>query len=125
MNKLIIVDNEVTIRGSLEIALGFEYEIKTVSSAEKCLLSMQSFKPDLIITDYQLTGMNGLKLIQIVHHMNSTLPVIMISAYPHQRLKDKAIRLGCKGFILKPFKLDALKNIIDDVLCSSTLTYSI
>jgi CheY-like chemotaxis protein len=71
---------------------------------------------NLIITDYQMPGMNGLVLATVLKQSVPSIPVIMCSAFADRNLLLEARTVGVVAFIEKPFSLDLLRQVLDNVL---------
>ncbi|HAL82914.1 MAG TPA: response regulator [Mucilaginibacter sp.] len=93
-----------------------EFEVTGIDGTEDIFATIEQYKPDLIITDYLLTGLNGGKICQLVKSNKDTchLPVMLISAYPE--LASSFGNFGFDAFINKPFDIGELLEKIDKLL---------
>jgi YesN/AraC family two-component response regulator len=73
-------------------------------------------KVDLVITDYQMPGMNGLELVSRLKQIAPSVPVIMASTFVRTDIYLKALALDVAEFIEKPISPHALKLILEDIL---------
>lgn len=108
--KIAIVEDDINMRKSLEIAMSDykEFEIKTFKNAKDALKSIDdSF--DLIITDINMPGMDG---IEFVKELNGKFEVIIMTGNATLQRAIESIHLGVKDFLLKPFDVDTLVNAI-------------
>ncbi|QSZ41260.1 response regulator [Sulfurimonas aquatica] len=108
--KIAIVEDDINMRKSLEIAMSDykEFEIKTFKNAKDALKSIDdSF--DLIITDINMPGMDG---IEFVKELNGRFEVIIMTGNATLGSAIDSIHLGVKDFLLKPFDVDALVGAI-------------
>lgn len=108
--KIAIVEDDINMRKSLEIAMGDynEFEINTFKNAKDALKSLDdSF--DLIITDINMPGMDG---IEFVKTLNGKFEVIVMTGNATLQRAIESIQLGVKDFLLKPFDVDTLVNAI-------------
>ena len=104
--KIAIVEDDINMRKSLEIAMGDyqEFEIKTFKNAKDALKSLdETF--DLIITDINMPGMDG---IEFVKTLNGKFEVIIMTGNATLQRAIESIHLGVKDFLLKPFDIDTL-----------------
>ncbi|MCD6191347.1 MAG: sigma-54-dependent Fis family transcriptional regulator [Sulfurimonas sp.] len=104
--KIAIVEDDINMRKSLEIAMSDykEFQIKTYKNAKDALKGLDdSF--DLIITDINMPGMDG---IEFVKTLNGKYEVIIMTGNATLQRAIESIHLGVKDFLLKPFDVDTL-----------------
>ncbi|WP_428739477.1 sigma-54-dependent transcriptional regulator [Sulfurimonas sp.] len=104
--KIAIVEDDINMRKSLELAMSDykEFEIKTFKNAKDALKSLDdSF--DLIITDINMPGMDG---IEFVKELGGKFEVIIMTGNATLSRAIESIQLGVKDFLLKPFDVDTL-----------------
>ena len=104
--KIAIVEDDINMRKSLEIAMSDyqEFEVKTFKNAKDALKSLDaSF--DLIITDINMPGMDG---IEFVKTLGGKFEVIIMTGNATLQRAIESIHLGVKDFLLKPFDVDTL-----------------
>jgi len=113
---LIIEDNEDILQVMETVLTYNEFEVTGIDGTEDIFETIDQYKPDLIITDYLLTGLNGGKICQLVKSNKDTchLPVMLISAYPE--LATAFGNFGFDAFINKPFDIGELLEKIDKLL---------
>lgn len=97
-------------------ALGIPYEFVIVLSAEEGLELWEQQTFDLLLADYNLRGMNGLKLITTLKERGVAIPMVLITAYDTPQLAREAREIGVSAYIPKPFFVDQLINTIRDLL---------
>ena len=108
--KIAIVEDDINMRKSLEIAMSDyqEFEIKTFKNAKDALKNLNdSF--DLVITDINMPGMDG---IEFVKTLNGKFEVIIMTGNATLQRAIESIHLGVKDFLLKPFDVDTLISAI-------------
>jgi two-component system response regulator AtoC len=111
--KILIIDDEPTLRDSLQMALTASgYEVVTVVSGEEGLAIMPKFLPDLILLDHWLPGMNGDQVLQKIKEDYPDLPVIIMTAQGSIELAVKLMKMGAFDFLVKPFELDQMETLI-------------
>ena len=109
--KIAIVEDDINMRKSLELAMSGlkEYEIKSFKNAKDALKALdESF--DLIITDINMPGMDG---IEFVKTLNGRYEVIIMTGNATLQRAIESIHLGVKDFLLKPFEIDTLVKAIE------------
>lgn len=115
MAKLMIVDDEADVR---EFAANFfrkrKIEVITVSSGEEALASMGKEKPDLMLLDIKMEGMDGLETLKRVKELDKNAKVIMVTGRkPDENNSFESCReLGALDYIHKPLELAELERIV-------------
>lgn len=108
--KIAIVEDDINMRKSLEIAMSSydEYEVKTFKNAKDALKSLDdSF--DLVITDINMPGIDGLEFIK---QLGGKYEVIIMTGNATLQRAIESIHLGVKDFLLKPFDIETLIKAI-------------
>jgi len=114
--KLLIVDDQKGIRRLLtEVFSEYDYEIESCSNGITALEMIAQLKPDLIIMDVKMPGMNGIEVLRKFRETDRYARVIMMTAYGDQHYIDEAENLGVARFIIKPFDLNELKDLVADI----------
>lgn len=114
-----VVDDDPVIRDALKRyidSLGFE--AKAVTDGFDVLVLLEYLHPDLIITDIRMPKLDGLTLLQALSNKKETrdIPVIFMSAFNDDEFLEKAKNLGAKFFLLKPFPMDYLEDLISTIM---------
>lgn len=108
---LLIEDDPKTEAGIREV-LG-EYELKAVSSAEAAGASIRERNPDLVIIDYDLRGIDGLRVFRQIHLLVPQVKVIMLSVANNITLAVTATKAGVADFLRKPVEAGALRLSVE------------
>ena len=120
MDKLLLIDDEADVQYSFRrIFHSPEIELSTAASGEEGLAQIPHFKPDLVIMDIRMGGMNGLETLRRLRLIDSKLPVIMMTAYGTTQTAIEAMKLGAYDYMLKPFDVPKLKEIVYAALKAS------
>lgn len=113
--KILLVEDELTLRDTIEEILDFnDFEVKTASNGEIALEILGAWQPDIIVSDVMMPVMSGFNLIERVNALDhlKDIPFIFLSALVAKDEQKKGLDLGAKAFITKPFKtIDLLKLI--------------
>ncbi len=124
-HKILLVDDDTDILELLSIRLmAVGYETSTVTSAEEALNYLDMCRPHLVISDMQMSGMDGMALFENIHRMIPTLPVIILTAYGTIPDAVAAVQRGVFGYLAKPFDSKTLLNQINQALKHSTSTHT-
>jgi DNA-binding NtrC family response regulator len=114
--RVFIVDDEVTVRESLQQMLNRDFLILTADSAKEARKFWQVEQFDLALFDVCLPDASGIDLLQEFRKISPTIPVIMITGTKEVKTAVEAMKLGAYDYLTKPFTFDELKNAIDDAL---------
>ncbi|MBI4372186.1 MAG: response regulator [Candidatus Omnitrophica bacterium] len=109
--KLLIVDDEVEICDFLKSF--FEernYEVKTASSGQAALSAVEQFKPNVVLLDIKMPGMDGIQVLETVKKKFPRTKVIMVTALETRDKIEECLRLGADNYITKPLSLEYLEN---------------
>ena len=109
--KLLIVDDEVEICDFLKSF--FEernYEVKTASSGQAALNAVEQFKPQVILLDIKMPGMDGIQVLGTLKKKFPRTKVIMVTALETRDKIEECLRLGADNYITKPLSLEYLEN---------------
>src|SRR6185503_3327645 len=112
MARILIVDDDETIRDTLYELLSTDYICQTAETAEKALARLEADEYDIVLTDISMPGLSGLELLGHVRQKFPNTPVIIISGIGDQEHAQGLIRLGAFDFLLKPFSLDVVEKSV-------------
>ena len=103
--RLLIVDDEVEVRGVLRDLLGDTYQCTEAASAEEALAQLRDLNYELVISDITMSGMSGLEMIPHVKVVSPDTVIVMISGMQTIESAINALRLGAFDYLMKPFDL--------------------
>ena len=112
MPKILVVDDDDTIRDTLYELLSEEYLCQTAETAEKAFARLEADSYDVVLTDISMPGLSGLELLGHIRQKFPNTPVIMISGIGDQDHAQSLIKLGAFDFLLKPFSLDVVEKSV-------------
>jgi len=111
--RILLVDDDSIILMMLTAWLeDVGYEIKTVANGSDAISTLPNFKPNLVITDLCMEGMDGITLLKEIQKYNSILPVIMLSGNAHISDAVRATHQGVFEFLTKPVAPDELFHYV-------------
>lgn len=114
--KIIVVDDDESIRKTFFLILNKNYRIYLAKDADEAMKCFKKAKIDLIIADVKLPGKNGLEMVSELRESGYRGEVILISAYSDLIDLDVLQRLSIGHFFVKPLDLKALNHSIDFLL---------
>lgn len=112
-NKVWIVDDDQSIRWVLERALIKEQlEPVTFENAQDLLQRLGTDRPDVIISDIRMPGLDGLALLEEIKHKTPDVPVIIMTAFPDLDRVVSSFQGGAYEYLPKPFDIDELLGLV-------------
>jgi two-component system, response regulator YesN len=119
MIKLLIVDDEQIEREGMQAILRKAYPDLIIEQAKNGKVAVEivdQFKPDLIMMDIMMPGMNGLEAIQQISSVNPEIKFVMVTAYDMFDYARTALKLGVRDYLLKPSKASEIVDTVGKVL---------
>lgn len=114
--SLLYVEDDENTREELEYFL--QNKVKNLYVAENGQEGFDLFEkhqPDLIITDIQMPVMTGTKMIKLIKQINSTIPIVIITAFNDTDYLFEAIKLNVTNYLTKPLNLFALSEVLANI----------
>jgi len=113
--RILIVEDEEKLRRVIELQLvSAGFDVDQASTAEDGLKIVD--RADLVLTDLKLPHMDGLQLLGLIRRQNAQVPVIMMTAYGSVETAVESMKAGATDFLLKPFSLDHLMQVVSKAL---------
>ncbi len=107
MRRVLVVDDEENLRLVLRTLLKRHgYEVETASNGDEALAAVDTFGPDVILTDVRMPKLGGLDLLAMLKAKGNDATVIVMSAYGNVDQALEAIKAGAYDYVQKPFKPD-------------------
>ncbi len=117
MAHLLVIDDEQSICWGLsQLAAQMGHTAATAASAEEGLEMAQAQRPDLIVLDVRLPGMDGLSAMPGFQKMLGATPIIVVTAYGELATAVTAVRNGAFDYLTKPFDLTVVQRAIERAL---------
>jgi CheY-like chemotaxis protein len=108
----IVDDDEFVREATAGLMRSLGYGAETFESAQDFLEADGARRTSCLIANMQMPGMTGLELCRFLAASGDSLPTILITAYPDDRVRDRAMQAGIKCYLTKPFSEDELVNCI-------------
>ena len=122
MAKILVIDDEKSIRNSLREILEYEkHEVQDAPDGQAGLKKAESEKFDIILCDVTMPGMDGIEFLEKVVDIQPEVPVIMISGHGTIETAVEAIKKGAYDFVSKPFDLNRILITVRNALDRSSL----
>lgn len=115
--KILVVDDQFGIRVLLKELLEQDgYSIYQAANGPGALQIVQDERPDLILLDMKIPGMDGLEILRHIRDIDPAVKVIMMTAYGELDLVREADELGVVAHFTKPFDIEVIRQVIRDQL---------
>lgn len=120
---ILVVDDDVGIRENIADLLGTEdYHVVSAGDANEAMQILEREQIDLLLTDFQMPGRNGVELIEAARQANHAMPAILMTAYLYVYEQIDANRRKGITLLRKPFDADEILRVIADRLRESNGT---
>lgn len=120
MTNILVIEDDIVTRTVIERAItSWGYQVTACADGKIGVEKAISELPDIILTDYQMPGYNGIEVVQKVKLQLPNTPTILMTAFDEIQLTIKAIQSGAYDYIEKPIDLKKLKAIIEMALSKS------
>lgn len=116
MNKILIIDDEISICDSLTFALEDEYEVFSTQEVEKAYEIVSSNIVDVILLDLKLGNVDGIEVLKTIKSINEDIQVIIMTAFGSIKSSVNAIKEGAFHYITKPLDMEELLIYIQKAL---------
>lgn len=122
MSKILIIDDERSIRNTLKDILEYEkYEVDVAEDGKQGVEKIKHIEYDIILCDIKMPGMDGIEVLEHIVAINPDTPVVMISGHGNIDTAVDSIKKGAYDFIEKPLDLNRLLITIRNAMDKSTL----
>ena len=120
--RILVIDDEGAIRDSLRMILEYEdYQFVGAATGQEGIAAVQRERPDLVLLDIKMPGMDGLEVLRKLHALDETLPIVMISGHGTTATAVEAIRSGAQDFLDKPLSSERVIVTLQNALRQSEL----
>ncbi|MFP2768620.1 sigma 54-interacting transcriptional regulator [Oceanisphaera sp. KMM 10153] len=118
--RILLVDDDVSLLKLLGLRLKSEgFEVSTAASGAEALEWLEQERPDMVLSDLRMDGMDGLALFDRIQRQHVGLPVVIMTAHGSITDAVTATRSGVFGFLTKPIDKEALRKTINEALSVS------
>ena len=115
--SILVVDDEANARNALsELLRDEKYSVETAADGFKALGRLETFDPDVVLTDLKMPGMDGIELMRKVQEADSDVAVVVMTAFGAVDTAVSAMRQGAADYLTKPLNLEELLIVIDRAL---------
>lgn len=117
LQVLVVDDSLITVKklSSMLTALGHKV-VRTAATGVEALAAYEAYKPDLVTMDITMPDMDGIEATQRIRARFPEALIIMVTSHGQEKMVLDALKAGAKGYVLKPFKEDKLREVIETAL---------
>jgi YesN/AraC family two-component response regulator len=114
MGKILVIDDEKATLSMFRLFLdAYGYTVYTAENGTEGLAIFQKEKPEIVLTDIKMPGIDGLAVLQQIKEMDPNTAVIVITGHGDSALAEQAVALDAVDFIHKPIKKEALDAALE------------
>jgi len=123
MAKILVIDDEEGIRNLLDTLLDRKgYDVILADNGQKGLEVFRRERPDIVVLDLKMPGMDGLTVLQQIRHLDPTQPVIILTGAGTPEMEQQVMALGVTDFVEKEFSLHGLGDSLKRLLATPMKT---
>jgi two-component system, NtrC family, response regulator AtoC len=116
-HAVLIIEDETTLARNMKAYLQrYGYDVEAAATAEEGLAKLETFRPDLVLLDYQLPQMNGLEVLTHLRSRERPITAIMITGQGNPEIAARARKAGAYAYRSKPLALSELKQLVEQAL---------
>jgi DNA-binding response OmpR family regulator len=117
--KILIVDDEKNLVISLQDTLRLEFrdcQADAAYSGEEALSRLAQSAYDLILADLRMPGFDGLDLVKGIRYLNPSVPIVLMTGFGSEAIRQEATQLGVDHYVDKPFDVGELLLVVSKLL---------
>lgn len=116
MKRVLVVDDSEVIQDVLKEFLRPHYRVDTVGDAALAMAAVKESKPDAILIDVRMPGVDGLSLLKSLREMGVQAPIFVMTGYDSGPVAIDALQRGATCYLPKPFNLVHLEELLADAV---------
>jgi CheY-like chemotaxis protein len=119
--SVLVVDDSIDNLELTQILLeGEGFEVRLAENAKAAQKTLQTYRPQLILMDIQLPGMDGLELTRLIRQTPEldNVAIVALSAYAMKADEENALAAGCDGYITKPIDTRTFVSAVRTLIAS-------
>lgn len=115
--KMLVVDDQKGIRKLLEELFHKEgFDVAVAADGKEAIEVVNNWGPDIIVMDMKMPNMNGLEASEEILRIKKDIPIIIMTAYGEMEVVTRALEIGVKKYITKPFDIVVLRDMVRDIM---------
>ncbi|MFA5112963.1 MAG: sigma-54 dependent transcriptional regulator [Candidatus Margulisiibacteriota bacterium] len=114
--KILVVDDEKSMRDSMHMLLKDRYQVLLAASGREAIALVKKQRVDLVLLDIRLPEIDGVEVLRIIKGLDDSIEVIMVTAVITVGKAVEAIRAGAYDYLTKPFDIEALTEQVEKIM---------
>jgi YesN/AraC family two-component response regulator len=114
-HKMLIVDDEKSIRESVKTIFSEDFLVFTASEGKEAIEILKQERPVLVFLDITMPGLSGLDVLALIKETNISATIWMLTGEDNINIALKTIQMGATGYLTKPFNVSEIRKIADNV----------
>jgi len=111
--RLLLVDDDPGVLELLnEYFVAQGYKVEAASNGEAALSAVRATRPDLVLLDIRMPGLDGVEVLRRLRRQDPTLPVVMVTANEEVTLARETLSLGALDYVAEPFDFMHLEQVV-------------
>jgi len=117
LGRVLVVDDETNARAALaELLRDAGYTVETAADGFKALAKLETFAPDVLVTDLKMPGLDGISLMRKAQELDPETAAIVMTAYGAVDTAVEAMRRGASDYLTKPINVEELTIVLERVI---------
>ena len=122
--KLLLVDDEEEFTSVLAERLSFRnFDTRVATSGEAALLEIEKARPDIVLLDYKMPGMDGMETLAQIKAKDPSIDVIILTGGVDREVGAESLRAGASHYVVKPVDIEILLHKVQDITERRGLDY--
>jgi len=117
IKTIMIVDDVAFIREMIKrtLVINGYIIVAEANNGKEAVDQFQKLKPDMVLMDIEMKGMNGLEALRNIRGINPHVPVVIMTGNPQKDYVKEALRFGSTDFLVKPIDVNRLLNVMNKI----------
>ena len=112
LKRLLVIDDDAKITGLFREFFSDRYTIETAATGPEGLSAVQRQRPDAVLLDINMPGMNGLDVLKRIKLLDPRIPIIMVTGNEDLKTAEQALKDGAFAYLPKPFQLQYAAHLV-------------
>ena len=120
--RVLVVDDDETIRMmSQRMIEMLGHTVRTASDGEEAVAVVEEFRPEIVLMDIELLGINGIQGTKVIKDKNPHIDIVMVTVYEDSELVFEALKAGASGYITKSANYLELLTALEEIMKSKKI----